>query len=84
MTWRSGWTRFLLPEKRDDLLPVAVSGRQVVSLLIIVLHNGDKPGFSSSFTRFLNERLSVIVLCNSSSGGPAFALSLGVADLFLK
>ncbi len=48
-----------------------------------VLHPGTKPGFSSAFTRFLDDRLTVIALCNTSSGAPAFALSLGIADLYL-
>jgi D-alanyl-D-alanine carboxypeptidase len=49
----------------------------------IVLHGGTKPGFSSALTRFLDDRLSIIVLCNTSSGSPAFALSLGIADVYL-
>jgi D-alanyl-D-alanine carboxypeptidase len=49
----------------------------------IVLHGGTKPGFSTVFTRFLDDRLTIIVLCNSSSGSPAFALSLGIADVYL-
>jgi CubicO group peptidase (beta-lactamase class C family) len=49
----------------------------------IVLHPGTKPGFSSALTRFLDEPLTVIVLCNTSSGSPAFPLSLGIADVYL-
>jgi CubicO group peptidase (beta-lactamase class C family) len=49
----------------------------------IVLHTGDKPGFSSSFTRFVDDRLTVIVLCNNSSGTPAFPIGLGIADFYL-
>jgi CubicO group peptidase (beta-lactamase class C family) len=49
----------------------------------IIFHPGDKPGFSSTFTRFMDERLTVILLCNNSSGSPAFAMSLAVADFYL-
>jgi D-alanyl-D-alanine carboxypeptidase len=49
----------------------------------IIFHPGDKPGFSSTFTRFVDERLTVLLLCNNSSDSPAFAMSLGIADLFL-
>jgi D-alanyl-D-alanine carboxypeptidase len=46
----------------------------------IIFHPGDKPGFSSTFTRFVDERLTVILLCNNSSGSPAFAMALAIAD----
>jgi hypothetical protein len=50
----------------------------------IIFHPGDKPGFSSTFTRFVDERLTVILLCNNSTDSPAFAMSLGIADLYLR
>src|SRR5262249_13265767 len=50
----------------------------------IVLHAGDKPGFSSTFTRFVDDELTVIVLCNSQAGSPAFGMSLAFADLYLS
>jgi len=50
----------------------------------IVLHPGDKPGFSSTITRFEDGHLTIILLCNNSSGSPAFPLSLGVADFYLR
>jgi CubicO group peptidase (beta-lactamase class C family) len=50
----------------------------------ILLHPGDKPGFSSTFTRFVDDKLTVILLCNNSSESPAFAMSLGVADFYLR
>jgi CubicO group peptidase (beta-lactamase class C family) len=46
----------------------------------IILHPGDKPGFSSTFTRFVDDKLTIVVLCNNSSGSPAFPMSLAVAD----
>jgi D-alanyl-D-alanine carboxypeptidase len=49
----------------------------------IALHPGTKPGFSSALTRFLDQPLTVIVLCNTSSGSHAFPLSLGIADVYL-
>jgi D-alanyl-D-alanine carboxypeptidase len=48
----------------------------------ILLHPGDKPGFSATFTRFVEDKLTVILLCNNSSAN-AFALSLGIADFYL-
>jgi D-alanyl-D-alanine carboxypeptidase len=50
----------------------------------IILHPGNKPGFSSTFTRFMDDKLTVILLCNSSSENQAFGLSLGVADFYLS
>jgi D-alanyl-D-alanine carboxypeptidase len=50
----------------------------------IILHPGNKPGFSSTFTRFVDDQLTVILLCNSSSESPAFAMSLAVADFYLR
>jgi D-alanyl-D-alanine carboxypeptidase len=50
----------------------------------LILHPGNKPGFSSAFTRFVDDKLTVILLCNSSSESPAFAMSLGVADFYLR
>ena len=47
-----------------------------------VFHPGDKPGFSSTISRFPDDRLTIIVLCNNSTESPAFALSLGLADLY--
>jgi D-alanyl-D-alanine carboxypeptidase len=49
----------------------------------IVFHPGDKPGFSSTFTRFVDDRLTVILLCNNSDDSPAFAMSLAIADFYL-
>jgi D-alanyl-D-alanine carboxypeptidase len=49
----------------------------------IIFHPGTKPGFSATFTRFVDERLTVILLCNNSSGSPAFAMALAVADFYL-
>jgi CubicO group peptidase (beta-lactamase class C family) len=49
----------------------------------LVTHGGDKPGFSSTLTRFVDDELTVIVLCNSQAA-PAFAMSLAVADLYLS
>src|SRR6266496_770007 len=50
----------------------------------IVFHPGDKPRFSSTFTRFVDDRLTVILLCNNSDDSPAFAMSLAVADFYLS
>ena len=49
----------------------------------IVFHPGDKPGFSPTFTRFVDDRLTVILLCNNSDDSPAFAMSLAIADFYL-
>jgi D-alanyl-D-alanine carboxypeptidase len=49
----------------------------------IILHPGNKPGFSSTFTRFVDDKLTVILLCNSSTESPAFAISLAIADFYL-
>jgi CubicO group peptidase (beta-lactamase class C family) len=49
----------------------------------VVFHPGDKPGFSSIFIRFMDERLTVILLSNNSSGTPAYALATGIADFYL-
>jgi CubicO group peptidase (beta-lactamase class C family) len=50
----------------------------------VLLHPGDKPGFSSTITHFEDDHLAVILLCNNSSESPAFPLSLGVADFYLR
>src|SRR5262249_20060631 len=45
-----------------------------------VFHPGDKPGFSSTITRFEGDHLTVIPLCNTSTDSPAclsVVLSLG-------
>jgi CubicO group peptidase (beta-lactamase class C family) len=49
----------------------------------VIFHPGDKPGFSSTFTRLVDDRLTVILLCNNSDDSPAFAMSLAVADFYL-
>jgi hypothetical protein len=50
----------------------------------VVFHPGDKPGFSSTITRFEGDHLTVIILCNTSTESPVFPLSLGVADFYLR
>jgi CubicO group peptidase (beta-lactamase class C family) len=48
----------------------------------ILLHGGNKPGFTSTFTHFLHEHLTVIILSNNSSG--TYPISLAAADFFLN
>jgi CubicO group peptidase (beta-lactamase class C family) len=50
----------------------------------IVLHGGDKPGFSATFIRFVDDELTVVVLCNSQAGNPAHGMALVFADLYLS
>jgi CubicO group peptidase (beta-lactamase class C family) len=48
----------------------------------ILLHGGNKPGFTSTFTHFLHEHLTVIILSNNSYG--TYPMSLAAADFFLN
>jgi len=48
----------------------------------ILLHGGNKPGFTSTFTHFLDDHLTVIILSNNSFG--TYPMSLAVADSLLK
>jgi D-alanyl-D-alanine carboxypeptidase len=50
----------------------------------VALHPGDKPGFSSTITHFEDDRLTIILLCDTSSNAPAFPLSLAGADFYLQ
>jgi D-alanyl-D-alanine carboxypeptidase len=49
----------------------------------VVGHGGSLPGFRSYYGRFLNERLSVVVLSNGDDGDIA-SVANGVADLYLR
>jgi D-alanyl-D-alanine carboxypeptidase len=49
----------------------------------VILHTGNKPGFSSAFFRFVENNLTVIVLSNLSSPGPVFQIAGDIADLYL-
>lgn len=48
----------------------------------IILHGGHKPGFDIAFIRFVDTRLTVILLCNSSSAS-VFPMALAIADFYL-
>ena len=45
-------------------------------------HNGSLPGFRAAFTRFVEDKLSIVILTNGDGANPD-ALALGVADLYL-
>jgi CubicO group peptidase (beta-lactamase class C family) len=50
-----------------------------------ISHTGETSGFNASFARFPDDKLSVIVLCNSGKGTPADVLGDKIAPLyFLK
>ena len=49
----------------------------------IILHGGHKPGFDVAFIRFVDARLTVILLCNSSSVS-VFPMALAAADFYLR
>ena len=50
----------------------------------VILHTGNKPGFSCAFIRFADERLTVIVLSNLSSPSPVFQIAGDIAELYLS
>ena len=49
----------------------------------IILHTGNKPGFSCAFFRFIDDNLTVIVLSNLSSPSPVYEIAGHIADLCL-
>jgi D-alanyl-D-alanine carboxypeptidase len=51
-----------------------VNGHRVVS------HSGGIPGFRADISRFVDDKLTVIVLANSDQGGNAGALARGIAS----
>ncbi|PWT93683.1 MAG: serine hydrolase [Blastocatellia bacterium] len=54
----------------------AVGGHKLIS------HNGALPGFRAAFARFVDDKLSIVILTNGDDAN-ADALALGVADLYL-
>lgn len=48
----------------------------------VVAHNGSLPGFRASFTRFVDDKLTVIVLTNSDNANPG-AIANEVASVYL-
>jgi D-alanyl-D-alanine carboxypeptidase len=49
----------------------------------VVWHGGGLPGFTSYFGRFINERVTVILLTNGGDGDVG-GMANGVADIYLK
>ena len=49
----------------------------------VIRHSGSTSGFSSSITRYPDDRLSVIVLCNLGTEGVAGRISQGVARMYV-
>jgi D-alanyl-D-alanine carboxypeptidase len=49
----------------------------------IILHTGNKPGFSCAFFRFIDDNLTVIVLSNLSSPSPVYEIAGHIADFYL-
>ena len=47
----------------------------------VVLHGGEKPGFTSTYFRFIDDHLSIIVLANLSSS-PLYKIAGDIADLY--
>jgi D-alanyl-D-alanine carboxypeptidase len=47
-----------------------------------VRHGGSLPGFRSSFMRFVDDKLTIVVLANSDNATPG-TIALGVAELYL-
>src|ERR1051326_7675397 len=47
-------------------------------------HSGSTSGFSASFQRFPEEKLAIIILCNSGEPNIATTLARGIADLYFK
>jgi len=48
-----------------------------------VLHNGGMPGFSADLQRFTDDRLTIIILCNTE-GVDADMLAVTVAGFYNK
>jgi CubicO group peptidase (beta-lactamase class C family) len=48
----------------------------------LVHHGGSLPGFRSEFARFVDDKLTVVVLANSDNANPG-SISLGVAGLYI-
>src|SRR4030095_16732920 len=55
---------------------------QTISGHKLVNHGGSLPGFRASFLRFVDDKLTVVVLTNSDNANPA-TIARGVADLFI-
>jgi CubicO group peptidase (beta-lactamase class C family) len=49
----------------------------------LVLHGGNKPGFTSNYFRFINDNLTVIVLSNLSNS-PLYEIAGHIADLYFS
>jgi hypothetical protein len=54
----------------------------------VINHGGTLSGFSSEIKRFVDDKLTIIVLCNSKLGedrlGQADALARGIADIYFQ
>jgi hypothetical protein len=48
----------------------------------LVSHGGSLPGFRASIMRFVNDKLTVVVLTNSDNANPG-SIAIGVADLYI-
>jgi D-alanyl-D-alanine carboxypeptidase len=55
---------------------------QTISGHKLVNHGGSLPGFRASFLRFVDDKLTVVVLTNSDNANPV-TIARGVADLFI-
>jgi CubicO group peptidase (beta-lactamase class C family) len=49
----------------------------------LILHGGQKPGFTSNYFRFINDKLTVIVLSNLSYS-PLYEIAGRIADLYFS
>ena len=49
----------------------------------VVLHGGEKPGFTGNYFRFINDDLTVLVLSNLSSS-PLYEIAGHIADLYFS
>ena len=49
----------------------------------LILHGGQKPGFSSNYFRFVDDNLTVIVLANLSNS-PLYEIAGSIADLYFS
>ena len=49
----------------------------------LILASGNKPGFASTFSRFVDQRLTIILLANLSSS-PLYGMAGGIAEMYLE
>lgn len=75
------WTPTKLPDGKTENYGY---GWQTAKLRghTIVMHGGGFHGFASTFNRFSDDRVTVVVLCNLEGGNPG-SLANGVAEFFI-